>query len=222
MRSFIQRMMKDNDIARKRLFHLISIVAFYIGGTWFLRWLDAASFYASHFWYTLFNAIVLVICISYLNSDFEIRIAKPDRKFVRTVLLALLYAALFAAVSSVFYSFFYQVDIAFKRPPDTTVSFLAVYLIAQITIAFSEEAFFRFYLYEQINAHINHAAVSGVLVAILFSLGHQIVPLVMHIVFAFFSLYASFLRRRHKNSFYLCSLVHFFYNCILQFAVTLS
>lgn len=225
MRSFIKRIMKGDDIAVNRQIHLIFVVLLFFGYVLFTRWARVTSFYWAYFWQFLFDAIILILCISYLNSDFEIRIAKPEKNFVRTVVLALLYAALFAAVSNVFYSFFFRVDVAFQWSPDITFSYLAVYLIVNVAIAFSEEALFRFYLYEWINARIKHAAISTILIAILFALIHRFfknVPFVVYIGFGFFSLYESFLRRRHKDSFYLCSLVHLFYNCILNFVVTVS
>lgn len=225
MRSFIKRIMKGDDIAVNRQIHLVFVVLLFLGYVLFTRLARVTSFYWAYFWQFLFDAIILLLCISYLNSDFEIRIAKPEKNFVRTVVLALLYAALFAAASNVFYSFFFRVDVAFQWSPDITFSYLAVYLIVNVAIAFSEEALFRFYLYEWINARIKHAAISTILIAILFALIHRFfknVPFVVYIGFGFFSLYESVLRRRHKDSFYLCSLVHLFYNCILNFVVTVS
>lgn len=225
MRSFIKRIMKGDDIAVNRQIHLIFVVLLFLGYVLFTRLARVTSFYWAYFWQFLFDAIILLLCISYLNSDYEIRIAKPEKNFVRTVVLALLYAALFAAASNVFYSFFFRVDVAFQWSPDITFSYLAVYLIVNVAIAFSEEALFRFYLYEWINARIKHAAISTILIAILFALIHRFfknVPFVVYIGFGFFSLYESVLRRRHKDSFYLCSLVHLFYNCILNFVVTVS
>ena len=161
MRSYIKRIMKGDDIAVNRQIHLISVMALFFGYALFTRWAKVTSFYWAYFWQFLFDVIILLLCISYLNSDFEIKIAKPEKKFVRTVVLAFLYAALFAAVSNVLYSFFFRIDVAFPWSSDITFSYLAVYLIVNVAIAFSEEALFRFYLYEWINAHIKHAAISA-------------------------------------------------------------
>lgn len=100
----------------------------------------------------IYNGLILWMSVAYLKQDFAIDIRKPYGFSVKMVLCAVGLALLFA--TEVVLLFFVFGEVSFFPPYRIRISQLVLILVLQIVIAFSEEALFRFYLYEWLNANM--------------------------------------------------------------------
>lgn len=170
----------------------------------------------------IYNGLVLWMSVAYLKQDFDIDIRKPCGFSVKTVLCAVGLALIFAAVVVLFFAVFLEVSLF--PPYQTHISQLVLLLILQLVIAFSEEALFRFYLYQWLNANLGNGWGPIVLASLLFALLHFLTGgIVKQTLLSFvFSLYAFAIKRSKMGcSYYLCSMTHFLYNMCAFFVFSI-
>lgn len=170
----------------------------------------------------IYNGLVLWMSVSYLKQDFEIDIRKPQGFSVKTVLCAVGLALLFAAAVVLFFFLFGEVSLF--PPYRIRTNQLVLILVLQLVIACSEEALFRFYLYEWLHANMGNRWGAVVIASLLFALLHFLTGgIIKQTVIAFvFSLYAFAIKRSKIGcTYYLCSMTHFLYNMCAFFVFSL-
>lgn len=170
----------------------------------------------------IYNGLILGMSVSYLKQDFGIDIRPPHGFSVKTVLCAVGLALVFVAAVVLF--FFVFGNISLSLPNHIYVSQLILFFILQLVIAFSEEALFRFYLYEWLNSFIRDTLRSIMIASLLFSFLHFLTGgMLKQTILSFvFSLYAFAIKqRRFKCPYYLCSLTHFIYNLFVLLTLSI-
>lgn len=170
----------------------------------------------------IYNGLILWMSVAYLKQDFDIDIRKPHGFSVITVLCAVGFALLFAAAVVLFFFVFGEVSLF--PPYRIRIGQLALILVLQLVIAFSEEALFRFYLYEWLNANMGNRWVPILIASLLFALLHFLTGgIIKQTVLSFvFSLYAFTIKRSKIGcSYYLCSMTHFLYNMCAFFVFSI-
>ncbi|OUN25807.1 CPBP family glutamic-type intramembrane protease [Pseudoflavonifractor sp. An85] len=170
----------------------------------------------------IYNGLILWMSVAYLKQDFDIDIRTPQGFSVKTVLSAAGLALLFAAAVVLFFFVFGEVSLF--PPYRIRISQLVLLLVLQLVVAFSEEALFRFYLYEWLHANMRNRWGPIVIASLLFALLHFVTGgIIKQTVISFvFSVYAFAIKRSKIGCpYYLCSMTHFLYNMCAFFVFSI-
>ena len=175
--------------------------------------------------YMAFNGLVLGLSAAYLRRDFDtdlFRLKRTAANVVRQVLTGLglgcLLAVVFAGVAMLFE------DISLF--PRLGIQNVAGFILVQMIVALAEEAYFNYYLYDTLMRLFRGKAVWSMAAAAALFAG---VPWAMNgsvkqVVIAFaFRLAALLVRQifRRDNAFYICAGMHFFYNLMVFFVISI-
>lgn len=172
-----------------------------------------------------FNGLVLGLSAAYMRRDFDtdlFRLKRTAANVVRQVLTGLglgcLLAMVFAGVAMLFE------DISLF--PRLGIQNAAGFILVQMIVALAEEAYFNYYLYDTLMRLFRGKAVwSMAAAAALFAGVHWAMNgSVKQVVIAFaFRLAALLVRQifRRDNAFYVCAGMHFFYNLMVFFVISI-
>lgn len=172
--------------------------------------------------YMAFNGLVLGQSAAYMRRDFDFRLKRTAANVVRQVLTGLglgcLLAVVFAGVAMLFE------DISLF--PRLGIQNVVGFILVQMIVALAEEAYFNYYLYDTLMRLFRGKAVwSMAAAAALFAGVHWAMNgSVKQVVIAFaFRLTALLVRQifRRDNAFYICAGMHFFYNLMVFFVISI-
>lgn len=207
-------------MGKKRVVHFL---IFFCGQLIFILLVTARIINNTNTVAIMFNVFLLTGSLSLLRRDFSIIVFRRSDRALIAFFQGLLYSLLFSIVVFAGFSLFQEVTFIVV---DANFNFRNIcwFLFIQLLVAFSEEAFFRVYLYE-----------------VLFSIFHRTLPVIFIVSFLFaslhillhgnakqyfvsllFSLYAFYIKSRSaNNNFYLLCWTHFTYNCLARFVFSI-
>ena len=163
--------------------------------------------------YMAFNGLVLGLSAAYLRRDFEtdlFRLKRTAANVVRQVLTGLglgcLLAMVFAGVAMLFE------DISLF--PRLGIQNAAGFILVQMIVALAEEAYFNYYLYDTLmrlfrGKAVVHWAMNGSVKQVVIAFAFRLAALLVRQIF------------RRDNAFYVCAGMHFFYNLMVFFVISI-
>ena len=175
--------------------------------------------------YMAFNGLVLGLSAAYMRRDFDtdlFRLKRTAANVVRQVLTGLGLGCLLAVVVAGVAMLFEDISLF----PRLGIQNVAGFILVQMIVALAEEAYFNYYLYDTLMRLFRGKAVwSMAAAAALFAGVHWAMNgSVKQVVIAFaFRLAALLVRQifRRDNAFYICAGMHFFYNLMVFFVISI-
>ena len=145
--------------------------------------------------YMAFNGLVLGLSAAYLRRDFDtdlFRLKRTAANVVRQVLTGLGLGCLLAVVFAGVAMLFEDISLF----PRLGIQNVAGFILVQMIVALAEEAYFNYYL---------NGSVKQVVIAFAFRLAALLVRQIF----------------RRDNAFYICAGMHFFYNLMVFFVISI-
>lgn len=200
---------------KNRIIHFVIFVGILIGYFCLTKFVTYTSA-------MIYNAMALFGSEYLLFYDFDIELFKRGGNVFKAFLKGSAFAFIFAITLFVVVWIFQDDVTLIAIYDDSFYSFgnLFRFFLMQALVAVSEEAFFRFYLYEFLKLLFKHTLPAVLVVSLIFAglhyWAHGIPKQV--IVALLFSLYVFYIRSKKGNdSFYTLCFAHFMCNCLSTF-----
>lgn len=167
----------------------------------------------------VYNLLMLALSALFLKADFQLNPFRPTSPLPRTLGRGALLALALAAVIFLLGLLFRRVNLLPVLAGGYDVPILLRFFAIQIVVAFSEEALFRFYLYQCLLDTLRRKFWAALLVSLLFAGVHiafNDIWIQFFVALGFSLVFFAVLHRQPKNAYYLLVSAHFCYNLLVQ------